>query len=113
MAVADPQLWQQWWPTLNLTVTRARGLKGWQWQADARAGIKPALAGSVELWLEPLAGGVLLHHYVRLDPVDGRILPRRRRARLERKFGWQGKRVFWRLKDDLERRATPVGGLER
>jgi len=105
-ALADSGMWPSWWPTLQLTVTRDRGLKGIQWAARSRAGVHRALAGTVEVWLEPMHDGVLLHHFVRLDPVDGRPLGRRRQARLLREFGWQGKQAFWSLKDGLEARDT-------
>lgn len=112
--VADPANWPGWWPTLDLTVTRDRRLKGMQWAARSgepvtrRAG---RLRGTVEIWLEPLAGGVILHHYLRLDPVDGRPLPARAANRLTRRYAWHAKRVFWRLKDQLE--AGPASGPGR
>ncbi|HEX2902537.1 MAG TPA: hypothetical protein VHO01_03700 [Jatrophihabitans sp.] len=62
----------------------------------------PRLVGTVELWLEPIQDGVLLHHFLRLDPLDGSRLPDRRAARLTRDFAWQAKRSFWQLKDELE-----------
>jgi hypothetical protein len=103
-AVADPANWRRWWPTLDLTVTRNRQLKGVQWAARS-AGGRPAhqLAGTVEIWLEPHRDGVILHHYLRLDPVDGHRLRSRTAAACIRRFGWQAKRVFWQLKDELER----------
>lgn len=101
-AVANSEMWRVWWPTLHLTVTRNRGLKGIQWAARTRAGADPELAGTVEIWLEPMSGGVLLHHFVRLDPADRRPLGHRRQARVLRQLGWQGKRAFWQLKDELE-----------
>jgi hypothetical protein len=102
--VADPANWQRWWPTLSLTVTRDRQLKGIQWAAGGRArdaGRAIELAGTVEIWLEPYRDGVLLHHFLRLDPV-GRRLSRRSAAVRTRRFAWHAKRVFWQLKDELE-----------
>jgi hypothetical protein len=95
-AVSDATNWARWWPTLNLTVTRDRGVKGMQWSASGW------LAGTVEIWLEPVKFGVILHHYLRLDPPADRVLGRRKVDRLQRDFAWHAKRVFWRLKDDLE-----------
>ncbi len=118
-AVASPVVWRLWWPALYLTVTRDRGLKGIQWSARSipeerrwprgmTSGGRVQLAGTVELWLEPAHSGVLLHHYLRLDPT-GRPLSRRQADRLTRRFAWQAKRVFWRLKDDLEGQHEQFG----
>lgn len=108
-AVANPVRWRLWWPTLHLTVTRDRGLKGIQWAARSLGGAEPALAGTVELWLEPFRDGVLVHHFLRLDPVDGKELPRRTAARTTRRFAWQAKRAFWQLKDELEATSVRAG----
>lgn len=93
--VADAGNWALWWPELELTVARDRGIKGMQWTVAGR------YRGTAEIWLEPMQGGVLLHHYLRLDVVGGRPAPRQLR-RLDRALAWQAKRVFWALKDDLE-----------
>lgn len=109
-AVADATNWPGWWPDLELTVTRDRGVKGMQWTAAPRPGAEP-LAGSVEIWLEPFSDGVILHHFVRLDRIGPGGLGRRGSARLERRLAWHAKRVFWQLKDDAEgaARAAPTG----
>lgn len=102
-AVADPANWEPWWPYLKLTVTRNRGLKGMQFAAaPAPDSGWPALTGTVEIWLEPFKTGVILHHFVRLAPPDGQRLPARAARRWSRQASWHAKRVFWRLKDELE-----------
>jgi hypothetical protein len=95
-AVADPANWPVWWPGLTLTITRDRGLKGVQWSADG------PFRGTVEIWLEPHRAGVILHHFLRLDPPGGERLSRAQAARRTRAFAWHAKRVFWVLKDELE-----------
>ncbi|CAN5496715.1 hypothetical protein BH10ACT8_BH10ACT8_28920 [soil metagenome] len=95
-AVAQPSNWAEWWPTLTLTVTRDRGLKGIQWSATG------SMRGSVELWLEPVSSGVLLHHFLRLDPPAAERWSARRVRRETRRLAWHAKRVFWQLKDNLE-----------
>ncbi|HEY0168994.1 MAG TPA: polyketide cyclase / dehydrase and lipid transport [Jatrophihabitans sp.] len=101
--VSDPANWRQWWPYLRLTVTRDRGLKGVQFAAaPAPGGGWPALAGTVEIWLEPFKSGVIVHHFLRLAPASGQPLPARASRRLSRRVGWHAKQVFWRLKDELE-----------
>ncbi|MDQ1749517.1 MAG: hypothetical protein QOE71_573 [Pseudonocardiales bacterium] len=110
-AVADRRNWQRWWPTLRLSVTRDRGLKGIQWAASGE------LTGTVEIWLEPLRSGVVLHHFLRLDLAGEADLSRRRTSRIQQEFAWHAKRVFWQLKDDLEAAALeaihPSTGVRR
>ena len=110
--VADPQRWDQWWPDLRLTVFMDRRLDGIRWSVSGR------WIGSLEIWLEAVGDGVLVHHYARLDPVDPstggpRPLPtdlpgwrRAARARSARARAW--KRTVWSLKDELEA-GRPVG----
>ena len=110
--VGDTGRWAQWWPGLTLTVFMDRGLDGIRWSATGR------WVGSLEIWLEQVGDGVLVHHYARLDPVDpatgaARALPhdaggwrRAARARARRARAW--KRSVWALKDELER-GRPVG----
>ena len=110
--VADPARWARWWPELQLTVFMDRGLDGIRWSVAGR------WVGSLEIWLEAVGDGVLVHHYARLDPVDPstggpRPVPtdlsgRRRaaRARAVRATAW--KRSIWALKDELEA-GRPVG----
>ncbi len=104
--VADPARWALWWPDLSLTVFMDRGLDGVRWSVSGR------WVGSLEIWLEEVSDGVLVHHYARLDPVDpatgdARPLPtdlsgwrRAARARAARARAW--KRSVWALKDELE-----------
>jgi hypothetical protein len=109
--VANPDRWWLWWPTLDLTVARDRGGKGIQWVAVSRAGVRPKLSGTVEIWLEPLRSGAVLHHFVRLDPIEAGQLSRRSRLVTTRRLAWHAKRVFWALKDELE--SGPPGVREK
>ncbi len=68
--VADPASWVRWWPDLDLRVTRDRGVKGEQWA------VRGALAGSMEIWLEPVGEGTVLHWFLRADPRSP-LTPRR------------------------------------
>jgi hypothetical protein len=105
--VADCANWRRWWPGLDLTVTRDRKDKGIQWSARSRPVARRfgpdrvELVGTVEIWLEPHRDGVILHHFLRLDPVGGRLSDRAAAVRT-RRLAWHAKRVFWRLKDELE-----------
>jgi hypothetical protein len=102
--VADPRRWQQWWPDLTLTVFMDRGPEGIRWN------VAGPLAGSAEIWLEPVADGVLLHHYLRVDPTGGELSARRLR-RLARKRTRAWKRAAWALKDELEAGRAPGAPL--
>ena len=93
--VADAGRWRLWWPDLELTVTRDRGPAGVVWAVHG------PLEGEMEIWLEPVADGVVLHYLVRADTADPR--PYRLRDRWTR--GW--KRHARRLKDELEAGREP------
>ena len=97
--VHDPHRWRSWWPDLDLVVFMDRGPLGVRWSAvgDPR--------GSVEIWLEAVGDGVMLHHYLRLDPanatpVSTRVIRRGVRERQRRARAW--KQQVWALKDELE-----------
>jgi hypothetical protein len=105
--VADPARWRGWWPDLDLTVFMDRGQDGIRWS------VAGAWTGSLEIWLEPVADGVLVHHYARLDrpgvpePAAGDVAGWRRasRERARRARAW--KRSVWSLKDELEAGRAP------
>jgi hypothetical protein len=94
--VADRQRWRQWWPDLALDLTRDRGDAGLRWTVGG------ALVGSMEIWIEPVADGVVLHYLVRAEPA-GRSRPERVRDRRTRDW----KRHVHRLKDELEAGREP------
>jgi hypothetical protein len=96
--VADSAWWIRWWPDLVPHVTRDRGVKGQQWTVTG------ALRGSMEVWLEPVGAGTVVHWYLRADPARPRVArsPRRvRRERERRVRAW--KSDMYALKDRLER----------
>lgn len=94
--VADPATWRQWWPDLQLTMTRDRGVEGMHWRVDG------AVQGEMEIWLEPACGGTVVHWFVR-GQGTGRGLERwRRRAVL----AWRAH--LFDLKDRLEAVKSPA-----
>jgi hypothetical protein len=101
---ARPSVWQRLWPGLTVTVAQQRGDEG---QRFAVAG---PWRGTAEIWLERCLDGVLVHTYLRIDPV-GECPPRRVRAEGRRRRG-HGKRELWRIKDELEA-GRPAGGPAR
>jgi hypothetical protein len=110
-AVHDEAAWAVWWPDLSPTVTRDRGVKGVQWAVTG------ALAGSMEIWLEPWGDGVVLHWYLRADHLDDVPPPNRARLpgdvrRLRRAGERDGRVRAWKrhafaLKDRLEAGREP------
>ncbi len=105
--VSDPPRWRAWWPDLVVTTTRDRGLKGRQWRVDG------PLVGTAEIWLEPWGDGVLVHHYLRVDPALAAGAPPEGPARWRWAARERGRRAqAWKvsvhaLKDALERGRRP------
>ncbi|AYY13665.1 polyketide cyclase / dehydrase and lipid transport [Actinobacteria bacterium YIM 96077] len=102
---ADPAVWREWWPRLQLTVTKDRGSEGMQWSVSGE------LAGSAEIWLEPWRDGVVVHWFLRADPVAGTRrwfgLRRPDPARIRRAYVTSFKRHIHALKDEVERDRAP------
>jgi hypothetical protein len=96
-AIHDRERWRRWWPDLTLTVFMDRGVDGIRWSVTG------PLLGSVELWLERVGDGVIVHYYLRVDPVRPARSPDRLRRRLT--LGWKGHANA--LKDELEAGRRP------
>lgn len=107
VVVRDRDRWRRWWPGLNLDVFMDRGERGMRWSVTGE------MVGSAELWLEAFGDGVIVHYYLRVDPVrpgsatEPRTLPdspRGRRAadRLRRREALRWKRTVWALKAEME-----------
>lgn len=100
-----PEHWPVLWPDLRLEVIADRGAAGVRWTVHG------ALVGSMEVWLEPLLDGTLLHYYLRADPVGpdggpaaaapGRAAAETRRRQLA------AKAIAFALKDRLEAGRAP------
>ncbi len=102
---ADPASWPRYWPDLRLTVVTDRGLKGFRWTVHG------ALVGSMEVWLEPVLDGTVLHYYLRADPAgsDGLpapLPPRRADVEISRRQR-AAKAIALGLKDLLEAGRPP------
>ncbi len=77
-AFADPANWRRLWPDLRLEVYLDRGAEGLRWT------VRGALVGTMEVWLEPMLDGTLLHYFLRADlpdSTDARAAQRERRNR--------------------------------
>ena len=100
--VAEPGNWRRWWPGLTLTVDEWRGEKGVRWSVPSAAGPAAGLSGSAEVWLEPVADGVVGHFFLRLDPPAGTRVSPRRAARITHVYRIRTKQAFWALADELD-----------
>jgi hypothetical protein len=60
---SGPAQWRALWPDLRLAVRADRGDQGFRWT------ITGALVGSMEVWLEPVLDGTVLHYFLRADPA--------------------------------------------
>lgn len=59
---SDRSNWSRFWPDLRLSVYVDRGDAGIRWT------VQGALTGTMEVWLEPVLDGTLLHYFLRADP---------------------------------------------
>jgi hypothetical protein len=64
-AFADPRSWRRFWPDLELAVYADRGDEGVRWT------VRGALVGTMEVWLEPVLDGTVLHYFLRADLSSG------------------------------------------
>jgi hypothetical protein len=60
-AFSDQRSWRAFWPDLTLEVYADRGAEGLRWT------VRGALTGTMEVWLEPMLDGTLLHYFLRAD----------------------------------------------
>ncbi|MFK4085909.1 SRPBCC family protein [Kribbella sp. NPDC020789] len=104
MVVADPAyvaerlgsdtLWLEWWPELTLTPSERRGAEGVRWVVTGAA------TGTAEWWLERVRDGVVVHWYLRVDPV--RPVRGRALTRLRERYVTRYRERLWAFKDEAE-----------
>ncbi|WP_434448387.1 polyketide cyclase / dehydrase and lipid transport [Lentzea sp. E54] len=78
-AFAAPESWRAFWPDLDLDVYANRGDEGLRWT------VAGALVGTMEIWLEPMLDGTLLHYFLRADAPAGALTPRNARREVQRR----------------------------
>jgi len=105
-AFADPRAWRRFWPDLELAVYADRGDEGVRWT------VRGALVGTMEVWLEPVLDGTVLHYFLRADfppGVEGRKPVRevRRRQQAAKAVALDLKFV---LEDGRPPGIAPAGG---
>ena len=100
---ADPASWRRHWPDLELRVEADRGDKGMRWVLTG------TLTGTMEVWLEPVLDGTVLHYYLRANPAA--VMSRSKRARWvveeTRRRRLAARRLAFGLKDSAERDRAP------
>ena len=85
---ATPARWRALWPDLDLEVMTDRGDEGLRWTVTG------ALVGTMEVWLEPVLDGTLLHYFLRADPPGPRARRGGRAAEAQRRQrGGEGDRA--------------------
>lgn len=99
-AVGDPSSWRRWWPDLQLQVIEDRGALGVRWS------VAGPLTGTMEIWLEPVLDGVVLHYFLHAEPTAGAAA--RNLAKMTHHRRVAGKKMAFEVKAALER-SRPVG----
>lgn len=103
-AVADPASWRRWWRDLVLKVVEDRADKGHRWSVTG------ALTGTMEVWLEEVMDGVVLHYFLHAEPsgATAKQLADMDLAKLNHQRRVAGKVMAFGIKQRLES-ARPVG----
>jgi len=104
MAVGDPASWRRWWPDLNLTVVEDRGEVGHRWTVTG------SLTGTMEVWLQPVLDGAILHYFLHAEPSGAAAhqLAKMNLAKMNHKRRVAGKNMAFEVKRRLEA-TRPVG----
>lgn len=103
-AVGDRAAWRRWFSDLRLEVVEDRAEKGVRWTVTG------PLTGTMEIWLEPVLDGVLLHYFLHAEPT-GRAAASGEKmdlAGMTHRRRVAGKRMAFEIKNTLEA-GRPVG----
>ena len=103
-AVGDRASWRRWFSDLALQVVEDRADKGVRWTVSG------PLTGTMEVWLEPMLDGVLLHYFLHAEPAGAgpAELARMDLAAITHRRRVAGKRMAFAVKNTLEA-GRPVG----
>ena len=103
-AVGDRSCWRRWFSDLLLEVVEDRTDKGVRWT------VAGPLTGTMEIWLEPVLDGVLLHYFLHAEPtgVTAGQLEKMDLAAMTHRRRVAGKRMAFEVKNALEA-GRPVG----
>ena len=103
-AVGDRASWRRWFPDLLLDVVEDRADKGVRWT------VAGPLTGTMEIWLEPVLDGVVLHYFLHAEPTGATAAHPGARdlAAMTHRRRVAGKRMAFEVKNTLEA-SRPVG----
>jgi hypothetical protein len=103
-AVGDRASWRRWFADLLLEVVEDRADKGVRWTVTGR------VTGTMEIWLEPVLDGVVLHYFLHAEPtgVQPAELVKLDLAGMTHRRRVAGKRMSFEIKNVLEA-GRPVG----
>lgn len=103
-AVGDPADWRRWFADLSLVVVEDRAEKGVRWTVSG------PLTGTMEIWLEPILDGVMLHYFLHAEPAVAADAqrPRENTAAMTHHRRVAGRRMAFEIKNRLEA-SRPVG----
>ncbi|WP_067699208.1 polyketide cyclase / dehydrase and lipid transport [Nocardia jejuensis] len=94
--LADRARWRRWWPDLSLDVREDRADKGIRWT------ISGASTGTMEVWLEPMLDGVILHYFMHAEPKGLERMSVRDLMAANRTRRVAGKKMAFEIKARLE-----------
>lgn len=95
---SDPAAWREYWPDLVLDVYADRGEEGVRWT------VRGGLTGTMEVWLERVLDGTLVHYFLRAE-LPGASAGSARREAVRRQLA--AKAVAMRVKAALEDGRPP------
>ena len=103
-AVGDRANWSRWWPDLRLSVVEDRGEVGHRWTVTG------ALTGTMEIWLEKVLDGVVLHYFLHAEPSGAAAweLAKMNLPKMNHRRRVAGKDMAFEVKRTLEANR-PVG----
>lgn len=90
--VAEPANQRRWFADLRLAVAQDRGPQGVRWTVSG------PLHGTMEVWLEPVMDGTIVHYFLHCEPTAAGVdLPRENHRRRV-----AGRAMTFELKDRLD-----------
>lgn len=99
-ALEAPGVLDRLWPGLEREVAQDRGAKGVRWWTGGE------VTGRLEIWLEEVPGGTIVHHFVHGEQQGGRRRWQRcRPRRWEQRHRRRWKDGVHAIKDELEGRT--------
>lgn len=103
-AVSDSASWRRWWPDLGLEVVEDRGAAGIRWLVTG------PVTGTMEIWLETVLDGVVLHYFLHAEPAGAAAwqLAKMDLAKMTHRRRVAAKRMAFEVKGCVEA-DRPVG----